>query len=50
MQVEVEENTEKLIILTEKTYLKQVLPPGTVIWQKHKSKSTLNLIFLSPLL
>lgn len=37
-------------MLTEEAHLKQVLPPGTVTWQRHESKSTLDLIFLSPLL
>ena len=37
-------------MLTEEAHLKQVLPSGTVIWQRHKSKSTLDLVFLSLLL
>ena len=49
-EVEAEEDAEKLIMLTEKARLKQVLPPGTITWQRHESKSTLDLVFLSPLL
>ncbi len=48
--VEAEENAKKLIMLTEKAHLKQVLPPGTVTWPRHESKNTLDLVFLSPLL
>ncbi len=48
--VEAEEDAEKLIMLTEEAHLKQVLPPGTVTWQRRECKSTLDLVFLSPLL
>ncbi len=48
--VEAEEDTEKLIMLTEEVHLKQVLPLGTVTWQRHESKSILDLVFLSLLL
>ncbi len=37
-------------MLTEEANLKQVLPPGTVTWQRYKSKSILDLLFLSSLL
>ncbi len=50
MGVEAEEDVEELIMLTEEAYLKQVLPHGTVTWQKYESKSTLDLVFLSLLL
>lgn len=50
MKVKTKKKPEKLIMLIEKIYLKQVLPLGTIIWQKNKSKSILNLIFLSFLL
>ena len=48
--VEADEDAKTLIMLTEEAYLKQVLPPGTVTWQRHESKSTLDLVFLSSLL
>ncbi len=48
--VEADEDAETLIMLTEKAHLKQVLSPGTFTWQRHKSKSTLDLVFLSLLL
>ena len=48
--VEADEDAETLIMLTEKTHLKQVLSPGTITWQRRESKSTLDLVFLSPLL
>ncbi len=48
--VEADEDAETLIMLTEEAYLKQVLPPGTITWQRHESKSTLDLVFLSRLL
>lgn len=48
--VEVDEEAETLIMMTEEAHLKQVSPPGTITWQRHKSKNTLDLIFLSPLL
>lgn len=48
--VEAEEDAEKLIIITEEAHLKQVLPSGTIAWHRHECESTLDLVFLSPLL
>lgn len=43
--VEADEEAKTLILMTEEAHLKQVLPPGTITWQRYESKSTLDLIF-----
>lgn len=46
----VDEDTEHLILLTQRTDMEQVLPCGTITWHRGNSKSTLDLVFMTPLL
>lgn len=48
--VQADQEADELILLTEEFEMKQVLPRGTITWRRADSQSTIDLIFMTPLL
>ncbi len=48
--VQADQEADELILLTKEFEMEQVLPRGTMTWRRIESHSTIDLIFMTPLL